>query len=310
MAGGAILGNAGAVLCRVPAVVTAEAAGITHVADMVGVRAPGHFHEREDVLAVNGRQFSAGSFDLGGFGGRDARILRAVKGAEQLRNLHTGLFLRGVVAVEQLQALLVDPGQIGADGSLGHGAIHGVFRGHKGVRRAVVAVNAVHHAPLALGNAAAGGQGREHRLRAVGVALLHPGDGGAALVRSHVLNVAQVGAVNAAQLRERILSTQMKDDNGLGQRILFVVGKARLDQQLFSHKAGRRVAALADFARRAQVPHRRFDRPGIVIERNLDQLFGAVHLGLEVRLCAGADVAGDAIHMGVQAVMFILHRLA
>ena len=81
--------------------------------------------------------------------------------------------------------------------------------------------------------------------------------------------------------------------------VFFIIGEAGLDEQLFTDEAGRRVAAFADISRGAQVPHRRLNGPGIAIEGHLDELLGAVHLGCKVRLCAGADVAGDAFHMGV-----------
>ncbi len=64
MAGGAVLGDAGSVFRGVVAVVAAEAAGIVHVADVVGMSSPGHLHVREHVLAVECDQFIAGRLDL------------------------------------------------------------------------------------------------------------------------------------------------------------------------------------------------------------------------------------------------------
>ena len=78
-----------------------------------------------------------------------------------------------------------------------------------------------------------------------------------------VLDVAQVNAVNAGQMRERIPSAQVQHQHRLGLGVLLIVGKAGLDQQLFADKPGRRVAALAGVPRRAQARHRRRDRRGI-----------------------------------------------
>src|SRR5580658_4833238 len=75
VAGGAILGNACAVLGRVAAVVAAEAAGIVHVANMVGVCSPFDLHIGKHVLAVEGYQLIAGGLDLRSFAGQNFRML-------------------------------------------------------------------------------------------------------------------------------------------------------------------------------------------------------------------------------------------
>jgi len=63
VAGRAVLRNAGAVFGRVAAVVAAEAAGIVHVADVVGMRPPGDFHVGEDILVVECSESFAGRLD-------------------------------------------------------------------------------------------------------------------------------------------------------------------------------------------------------------------------------------------------------
>jgi len=193
----------------------------------------------------------------------------------------------------------VDEGKVGADGTFGHGAVERVFGGHEGVGGAVVAVDAIHEATLAVGSGAARRQGGEDRLRAVGVALLHPGDCGARLVRGDVFDVAEVGAVDSAQLREGIATAEVEDDDGLRFGVFFVVGKAGLDEQLFADKPGRGVAAFADFARGAETADGRLDGARIGIERDLDELLGAVNFGAEVGFSTGADVTLDTGYMGV-----------
>ena len=54
-------------LADVVAVVAAEAARIAHVADVVGMRSPGHLHVGKDVLAVERDQFVAGSLTSAAF---------------------------------------------------------------------------------------------------------------------------------------------------------------------------------------------------------------------------------------------------
>ena len=69
----------------VAAIVAAEAAGIAHVADVVGMRSPGDLHKGKDILAVEGDEFIARGLDLGGLGGEHFRMLRGVEGLQLLR---------------------------------------------------------------------------------------------------------------------------------------------------------------------------------------------------------------------------------
>ena len=77
----------------------------------------------------------------------------------------------------------MDEGQRWADGAVGHGSIDGFVRGDKGVRRAVVAIDAIHHAALALGLRSVEGRG--------GIG----GDGPSGLVRCTQGIVVRVGSV-------------------------------------------------------------------------------------------------------------------
>ena len=52
-----------------------------------------------------------------------------------------------------------------------------------------------------------------------------------------VLDVAQVNAVNPGQMGEAVQPAQVQHDHGLGLGVLFVVGKTRLHQQLFTNEA-------------------------------------------------------------------------
>jgi hypothetical protein len=88
VAGRAILRDAGAVFGRVVAVVAAEAAGILLVADVVGMRSPGDFHERETHSGCRARyQFLSGMLHQRGFFGEDLGMLAAIEGLKLLGNL-------------------------------------------------------------------------------------------------------------------------------------------------------------------------------------------------------------------------------
>jgi len=87
VAGGAILGDAGAVFGCVAAVVAAEAAWIAHVADVIWMRSPGDFHVGEDILTVEGDEFRGRGLDLGAVGGEDAGVLGLIEGLKLRGNL-------------------------------------------------------------------------------------------------------------------------------------------------------------------------------------------------------------------------------
>ena len=150
------------------------------------------------------------------------------------------------------------------------------------------------HGTLRSGRRGKGGES------AVGIGALDPGDGGTRGVRGDVFDVAEVDAVNAGEVGEGVLSAEVKDDDALRFGIVFVVGEGGFNEELFTDEAGRRVAAFADIAGGAQVLDRRLDGGGIGVERDLDELLGSVDLGAHVGAGAGADVAGDAIDVGVR----------
>src|ERR1700675_3843716 len=102
-------------------------------------------------------------------------------------------------------------------------------------------------------------------------------------------------------MRERIAAAEVQHDYALRLGVLFVIAEVRFDEQFLADEPGRRVAPLADVARRAQVPNRRRNGRGVGgnqlgrdapdgTQGYLNQLLGAVYLGLEVRRCTGADV--------------------
>src|SRR6201995_6038312 len=132
------------------AIMAAEAAGIVHVSDVIRVRAPGYFHVWKTVGGENGDQSLSRRFDEIGMCGEDIRMLVAIELRELSRNLDSRFIFGSVIGFEQLESLFVDPGKLGADGAFRHGAIERVFSGLHGVCGAIVAVNAVHYATLAL----------------------------------------------------------------------------------------------------------------------------------------------------------------
>ena len=205
----------------------------------------------------------------------------------------------------------MNPRKIGADGAGGHGLVDGLLRGDEGVRGAVVAVDAIHHPAVAFGNAAASRQSAVFGKGAVGILPLDPGNRGARGVGGNVLDVAEVNAVNSRVARERVDTAQMQNEDGLRFGVRGVVSKVRFDQQLVAVEARGSVAAFAGVARGAQTADRRGNRRGIVgndfwrkrrkrMERDFNELLGAVDLGIDVGLSAGSDVAIDAGHVGVR----------
>ena len=161
-----------------------------------------------------------------------------------------------------------------------------------------------------VGTPAPAGKRSEHRLGAIGVAPLHPGNSLTGWVSGDVFDVSQMNAVNSAESGERVLAAQMKYEHGLGLGVLLVVGEGGLDQKLFTIVSGRRVATLADLPRRAQILHRGWDWSGIVgdilrsemrqwMEGDFNKLLGSVHLGAKVSFGARANVTVDAGHMGM-----------
>ena len=179
VADGAILRNGVAVFGGMAAVVAAETTRVFHVADVVGMRSPGDFHKRKNILVVERDEFLAGLIDQRGFLGEHGRILRAIKGLKLLGDLDAGLFLTGEIAVQEYESLFVNPRQIGADCAARHCLINGFACGYECVRGAVVAVDAIHHSAVAFGNAATGRERTELCKRTVCVLPLDPWNCGA-----------------------------------------------------------------------------------------------------------------------------------
>jgi len=106
----------------------------------------------------------------------------------------------------------------------------------------------------------------------------------------------------------------MQHNDILRLSVLFVIGKTRFYEEFFANKFGRRMAALADFASRTKVLHRRRNRRGIAIHTDFDELFRAVHFRPEIRSGARADVAFCAIHMRMRGDfvggVFGMHHVA
>ena len=78
----AVVAEGLAVLRGVAAVVAAEAAGVGHVSDVVGVRAPRDLHIRKDVAVVDGDEAGRGGIDFGALCVPDVGVLSAVKVVE------------------------------------------------------------------------------------------------------------------------------------------------------------------------------------------------------------------------------------
>ncbi len=91
----------------------------------------------------------------------------------------------------------------------------------------------------------------------------------------------------------------MQQHNGLCFCVGLVVGECGFDQEFFSHKLGRGVAALADIPCRAKTFYRRRDGCGIAIETDFEKLFCTVYLGRKECSCARTNVTFRARHVRV-----------
>ena len=107
-------------------------------------------------------------------------------------------------------------------------------------------------------------------------------------------------AVDAGEVGDRIDPAEVEHQHRAGHGVLLVIAEGGFDEELLADEAGRRVARLAGFTRRAQSVESGANgrRPGV--ERDLDELFGAVDLGMDLRLHPGTDVALNAVHTGVR----------
>ena len=82
---------------------------------------------------------------------QNLRMLIAVELRQALRNLLPRFVFGFVVGFQKRQALLVDPRQFRTDRAFRHRPVERIFRGLHGVGSAIVAIDAIHDAPLALG---------------------------------------------------------------------------------------------------------------------------------------------------------------
>ena len=112
--------------------------------------------------------------------------------------------------------------------------------------------------------------------------------------------MAEVNAVDAGEVRERVAAAEVEDDDALRFSVFLVIGKGGFHQELFADEPGGGVTAFADVARRTKILYGRFDGGRIAIDADFNQLLSAVHLGFKIGLCARADVAGDAIDVRVR----------
>src|SRR5664279_6547788 len=77
-------------------------------------------------------------------------MLRAIEVLKSRINLRLRLSLRRVARFQQGKSLFVHKRERRADAALGHGSVQGVLWWLEGVRGAIVAVDAVHHALFAV----------------------------------------------------------------------------------------------------------------------------------------------------------------
>src|SRR6185437_11357205 len=120
VAGSAVVGDGLlAVFGAVVAVVAPEASGVAHVPDVVGMRAPGDLHLGEYIVREDADEACPGELDVVCLCGVHVGMLGAVEVFEGGGDFLLGFGGAGVVGLEQLGPLFVDPRQIGIDGPVG-----------------------------------------------------------------------------------------------------------------------------------------------------------------------------------------------
>ena len=87
------------------------------------------------------------------------------------------------------------------------------------------------------------------------------------------------------------------------RRVRFIREKVLIGAVEIAGEFLRPVALLARFASGAEITDGRLDGMGVVARHHSDELMDAVHLRLHKRFRAVADMAGDAIHASVRAVL-------
>ena len=170
------------------------------------------------------------------------------------------------------------------------------------VRGTVVAVDAVHRAPLGPGRRGFLG------LEDLRVARRHVGeldlvDRLAARVGEVADLVVRVDVPVDAVRRAACLAAHLHHQRGLELGVLLVVRVVRAHLEALADELGRPVALFAGAARRAQRVHGRRDRARVQVERDCDQLPGARDLRLHEPLGARADVAAGAADAHVRRAL-------
>lgn len=201
MAGRAIIGYGFLFSCVVTAIVTTEASRIGIVAEVVRVRAPCDFHEGKDIFTVDRDQGLRSLIDLRTLPAPDSRILRAIKGLQAGGNFGSGLFLGCVAGLDQGKPLFMHERQRHARPAFRHIVVQCIFGCSKGMSWAIVAVDAIHET-FSAGNRSL--HVRKFGGRTVGIRFTNPMNGLVLRIGSNVLDMAQMRAMDAAQVAELI----------------------------------------------------------------------------------------------------------
>jgi len=296
----AVVGDGSAVGAGVIAVVTTVATGEIQMTNVVRMNPPVYIHAGKEIVGVNPLCFDNGLGDERGVGLGEGGILGLVERRQRLRNTLFSVAGRRIFLCQRLHCLFFDvrDGVVNSPGA--QGQVNRIDWGMIDVSRAVVAVDAVHHARL--GRADLGGFQRavarlKHGDFAVLVSQPHPRDDLTFLVAGDVLNL--VGdrhvPVDASDRTELGITTaDFHQHLDRPRRILFV-WQIMLECALgCAIEFLRPVALLAGLARRPQVLDRCRDRAGILVRQCRVNLVRAGELRFDEPTRARADVALDA----------------
>ena len=166
------------------------------------------------------------------------------------------------------------------------------------MRRAVVAVNAVHRVPWACNRSLGIGRDKLGH-RSIAVRLAHPRNRLVRIVGCHILDVSQVCSVNSAQAAEPITSAYVQHSDSPRHGVRLIITIMRLHQHPVADLPLRIVAVQTGQARRRNLIARH-NRCRNLIEQNHRKLLGAVHLGVNESRNSRRNVARRAGYVRVR----------
>ena len=212
----------------------AEASGKIGVAEIVRIRTPCDFPFRKYVSVVDRNDLAGGLAYVVRALGRGNRAELLIEAHQRFRDRARSLLVARVIRLQQFDRFFLDEWQCGRDAAKPHGSIYRALRKFKGMRGAVVAVDALHLKTGQAGNGCSRSTILEKRVGLAGrtVAILDPRDALTLRVFGRVADLdshAHMLSVNAAQVSAASKHHQRRLGLGVGGIVLEVENHTELD---------------------------------------------------------------------------------